>query len=340
MDKYAIYTYEPRKATIEADWTQENQNLSIDIKDAQRILERLFGDTKTEFRVQKNGRDGADHYPCTVLAHDNHVVLLRLENEKKVPIYQKTQQSPDQVARIDKRDIPSFPNCFILLDFRPNKNMIAIQVDSDAWRSTDTVRALLQESINLNLESLSVGLAVEVKSKMQTQEFWNYSKKRIKTDRRSVKKMTIYFDKGKIDPQMEARINRSPYMKRLLKELWGGTSGEITINDPVGDRIIDRRKHDIENIVTLITSDINNKNFGLKLTFDDGISYTCGKSVRAELPMDSDSYLLKFQMKSKNLMNEYDVEYWLDQAVELTKDYEDVENFTARKGSKIKTITA
>ena len=39
-------------------------------------------------------------------------------------------------------------------------------------------------------------------------------------------------------------------------------------------------------------------------------------------------------------MNEYDVEYWLDKAVELTKDYEDVENFTARKGSKIKTITA
>jgi hypothetical protein len=38
MDKYAIYTYEPRRVAMEADWTQENQNSGIDIKDAQSIL--------------------------------------------------------------------------------------------------------------------------------------------------------------------------------------------------------------------------------------------------------------------------------------------------------------
>ncbi|MBQ8464331.1 MAG: hypothetical protein IJ544_09495 [Prevotella sp.] len=336
MDKYAIYNYEPKLVAMERDWTIGEQDGAVGLKDAQTVLERLFGETTAEFRVQKNGRDGADRYPCTVLAHDDHVVLLRLENEKKVPYYEKSRPRPDQVARIEKREQPSFPNCYILLDFRPGRNMIAIQVDRDAWRSTDVVRNLLQESINLNLESLSAGLAVEVKSKMQTLEFWDYSRQRIKTHKRSVKKMTIYFDTGKISPQAEAIVKRSPYLKRLLKELWGGKSGEVTINDPIGDRIIDRRKHDIENIVTLITSDMVGKNFGLRLTFDDNISYTCGKGVRAELPMDSEDYLAKFQMKSKNLMDEYDIEYWLDQAVELTKDFSDEETVTAKPDAKAK----
>ncbi len=58
MDKYAIYTYEPRRVAMEADWTQENQNSGIDIKDAQSILERLFGETRAEFRVPWNAGTG------------------------------------------------------------------------------------------------------------------------------------------------------------------------------------------------------------------------------------------------------------------------------------------
>ena len=41
--------------------------------------------------------------------------------------------------------------------------------------------------------------------------------------------------------------------------------------------------------------------------------------------MDSDDILRKFQMKSKNLSNEYDIEYWLDWIVEQTKEFKDAE---------------
>ena len=325
MDKYAIYTYRLKPSAIEGDWTKGETVELPDMSVAQRKLEMLFGDTGSEVRIQKDGRDGANKYPCNVLAHDDHVVLLRIENEKSVPVYLKSTVPNARIPKIDKHSITSSPYSYVIVDCRLDRSMIAIKVDSDSWRNTDTVRNLLQESINRLFESNSLGCQIEILTKMQSRDFWDYSNYRIKKEHRKVSKMTIFFANGKIDPAIETIIKSTPYLKSLIKNLWGGSRGEVTIYDPIGTTVIDRRKHAIENIVTLITSNIQNDGFGLRMTYDDGIAFTCGKDMRAEFPMDSDDILRKFQMKSKNLSNEYDIEYWLDWIVAQTKEFKDAE---------------
>ena len=339
MDKYAIYTYEETDAPpIEGElWEEGGNNLPAEgvgsKKQPTEKLEWLFGGTGTEFRVQREAkRGGADKFPCTVLAHDHHVALLRLENVKSVAVYVKSQAAAGTVAKIDKQDITSSPYCYVIIDFNPLRRLIAIQVDSDSWRKTETVRALLEESINDFLNKKKMGFNLRILSKMQTQEFWDYSNYRIKKEHRSLSKMTIYFDKGKLDPRVEALVKQSPYLRSLMKDLWGGSHGELTIFDPVGTRVIDQRKHDIENLVAIIMSDIPNSKFGLKMTYDDGIAYTCGKAVQVEMPLDL-QYLINFQTKTMTLEDTYQVEWWLDNVIEQTKGFKDVET-TKRKPSR------
>ena len=336
MDKYAIYTYEETDVPpLEEEIWGENYTAVPANENIGQMgkLEWLFGDTGTEFRVQREAkRGGADKFPCTVLAHDHHVALLRLENVKSVAVYVKSQAAAGTVAKIDKQDITSSPYCYVIIDFNPQRRLIAIQVDSDSWRKTETVRALLEESINDFLNKKKMGFNLKILSKMQTQEFWDYSNYRIKKEHRSLSKMTIYFDKGKLDPRVEALVKQSPYLRNLMKDLWGGSHGELTIFDPVGTRVIDQRKHDIENLVAIIMSDIPNSKFGLKMTYDDGIAYTCGKAVQVEMPLDL-QYLINFQTKTMTLEDTYQVEWWLDNVIEQTKGFKDVET-TKRKPSR------
>ena len=178
-----------------------------------------------------------------------------------------------------------------------------------------------------------MGVNIEILSKMQTRDFWDYSRFRIKKEKRQVKKMTIYFAAGTINPKIESIIKSTPYLKNLTRELWHGSRGEVTIYDPEGTSIIDKRKHILENLVTLIGSNMEKNGFGLRMSYDDGIAFTCGKDVRAEFPLDY-SLLYKFQMGTKQLNDEYEIEYWLDWVVEQTKEFKDAETVNTKPNRK------
>ena len=336
MDKYAIYTYkQTAESPQEGDLFEEVNASSDGSEPSVEKMEWLFGDTRSEFRVQKNGKDGADKFPCTVLAHDHHVVLLRLENVKNIPIYVKSKAEAGAIAKIDKQNVTSNPYSYVIIDFDKERRLIAIQQDSDSWRNTDAVCGLLEESINEQLNARQLGFNIKICSKMQTREFWEYSSYRIKKEHKRLKKMTIYFDAGKVDPRVEMLVKRTPFLRNLLKELWGGSHGEVTIYDPVSESVIDRRKHAIENLVTIITSDIPNNRFGLKMTYNDDVTYTCGKFIQVELPLDG-QYLTEFQLGSKTLADDYNLEQWLYYVIEQTKGLSDVEAVKRKPGGKSK----
>jgi len=336
MDRFAIYTYEPTEAPpTEGDLWKEEETSVLTTNHSIEKFEWLFGETGTEFKVQKTNRNGADKFPCCVMAHDSHVALLRLENVKNVPVYVKSQSSHGAIARIDKQNFKSNPYSLVIIDFNPSRRIIAIQVDSDSWRNTDTVCNLLEESINDALNNLQVGFNIKIKSKMQTHNFWDYSNMRIKKQKHKLSKITIYLDAGNIDPQVEAIIKSTPYLRNLMKELWGGKRAEMTIFDPDASKVIDRRKNAIENLVTIISSNVSNNKFGLKMSYDDGVAYTCGKDVQVEMPLDM-QLLIELQLRSRNLLNEYNIEHWLDEVIEQTKEFKDVEAIKHKPGRKSK----
>ena len=336
MDRYSLYTYSFherehiqlncfRDGHVKVPFSTEDKNLWID---------RLFGGKKADVRIQslKKGGKGADKYPCTVLAHEERVVWLRMENEKIMRIYVKKQSMTSEPDPIDQQEWPTNPFSFVFIDCRKGKNLIAIRKDSDAWLSTDVEAKLLEESLNRMMEDLEYGFGISIQPETMSKDYWDYNQTLIKKNHKRVKKMTIYFKNGTIDPNIEDIFNRTPFLRRLLKETWSAQGGKIELNNPLGSEIVDRRKHDIYNIIKIITSNVSDPGFGLSLLYDDGMELTCGKDIRLEYPMNADMLDMLF---SKDLFGEHKVSVWLDQAVEYIKKQKN--ETTAKTTRKRKT---
>lgn len=347
MNKYAIYTYKFIPQNDEGDWTQGEQVKESDMTHAQDTFYKLFGKNNTVFRVQKDVNDGAKKYDCKVYGNDHRIVALRLLNEKEKHYWQQEPDPNDPMDKVERKSVTSTPPTFVIIDCRPGCNILAVKVETDAWRNTDNVRDLMEESINRYLKSLSRGFRIQLFTKMQNRDFYDYSRKRIKKEGRAVKKITIHFKTGKLDPKVEAIVKRSDYLKRLFTLIDKySLSGDMTLNQPIGPKLIDRRRHDIVNMVTIIESDP--LGYAMDLTFDDNVTLHCGEDVRAELPMDPEGALTMFHRGRKKEQNEelkinfegkqevinsrYFLEDWLDNMAEETKKMKDAETIKRKRG--------
>lgn len=342
---YAIYTYKFVQKNDEGDWTQSEQAQKADMTHAQDSFFQLFGKKNTVFHVQKNVGDGAKKYDCKVYGNDHRIVALRLLNSFEKSYYQEEADAHDPMGKIRRRSVTSTPDTYVIIDCRPGHNILGVKVEKDAWRNTDTVRDLMEASINFQLERLSLGFRVQLLTKMIDHEFFNYSRQRIIEDKRMVKKMTIYFTSGKLNPTMAAVVKGNTYLRQLFSVIDKySLSGEMTLNQPIGQKLIDRRRHDIEDIITLVASDPSG--YAMAMTFDDNVTLHCGKDVRAELPMKPAGALELFhsgwkkeQQTKINFDNPEEVddgtyllEGWLDNVAEETKKMRDAETVKPKRG--------
>ena len=326
MDIYALYTYSYCPVqTVQTDlFIPQDIKVDMTTEDKNLWLDRIFGGRNTDVRIQRKNKRGAgaDKFPCKVLDHGGRVVWLRLENEKIRRMWMKHQSStPHDPDPISQEPIAENPFSYIFLDCREGKNLIAIMKANDAWRNPDVEAALLQESLNLMMQSLGYGFGIVIEPVTVKKDYWDYNRQLILKDKRRVKKITIYFGNGTLDPRVLEYINQTPILKRLLKEMWEAKRGKLELEDPSGRSIFDKRKRDIKNIIELITSNMTSDAFGLSLVYaDGGPEVVCGKDVRLMFPMKADTFSMLF---SQNLFGEYHINDWLDGAVEYIKKQKD-----------------
>lgn len=326
MDTYALYYYFFEDAdTIQGDFTVsevvEKPDPSLDRK---IWLDRLFGERKADVRIQRLKKNNdADKYPCKVLEHQDKVVWLRLENKKAVSVFVK-KHGIDEIDPIYREDRDSYPYSFVFIDCREGKNMIAIKKEPAAWRKPDTVALLLQESLNAMMESYGYGFRIRIKPETLPRDFFEYNRNLIKKKHLKVRKMIIKFRSGSIDPEVEAKIKRSPILDRLLKEMWLAPSGELILNNPEGRRIVDNRLVDIKRIIQLILYLGPHSGFGLSIAYDEGIEISCGEEVRICYDMEANTLKMLFD-QGQDLFGEYEINKWLDRAADYIKNMKDEE---------------
>ncbi len=343
---YAIYSYKPVEASDEGDWTQGEQVQATDLDAAQDWLYKLFGKTQTLFPVQKGEGESAKKYTCEVYGNDHRIVALRLLNIKEQSYWKLVESSNDPMGELIKDIYESTPCTYVIIDCRKGQNTIAVKVETDAWRSTDTVCELMEKSINHHLKSMSRGFRIKLYSKMQDRDFLNYSRNRLKKEGRTLKTVTIRFRTGKLNPAIEALVKTSPYLKGLFNRIdkYAGASGELTLNKPMGDKLISRRRHDIETMIALINSD--SEGYSMDWTFDDKVKLRYGKDSIYELLMDPEGSLELFHLgrKAKRAVqtelfseeqeadpNKYLLEGWLDKVAEQTKKMKDAETVKPKR---------
>ena len=239
--------------------------------------------------------------------------------------------SPSEPETISKEDVAENPYSHIFLDCREGKNLIAIMKETDAWRNTDVAAHLLQESINMWMSDSGYGFGIEIRPVTVSKDFWDYNRDLILKKKRKVKKMTIYFGAGTMDPQVQEYIQQTPILKRLLKEMWNAKSGKLELNDPLGSSIVDQRKRDLRNIINLIGSNLTSDAFGVSLAYDNGEEIVCGKEVKLMYTMKNDTFTMLF---SENLFGEYKINEWLDKAVDYIKEQKDGATAETKRNQK------
>jgi hypothetical protein len=325
MDSYALYSYDYCSAeAVQSDlFISQDAKVDISTEDKNLWLDRLFGKRNADVRIQRTKKNGAgaDKFPCKVLAHGGRVVWLRLENEKIRRMWVKHQSTtPHEPDPISQEFIAENPFTYIFLDCREGKNLIAIKKENDAWRNTDVTARLVEESLNLLMQNACYGFGIMIKPETVTKDFWDYNRRLIIKEKIKVKKMTIYFGAGTLDPRVIDYINHTPIIKRLQKEMWEAKRGKLELDEPFGPRIVDKRKRDFKNIIELIGSNLTSDAFGLSLVYDDGQELVCGKDVKLIYSMKADTFSMLF---SQNLFGEYKINDWLDGAVEFIKKQKD-----------------
>jgi len=325
MDSYALYTYTycPAEAVQGDFFISQDVKIDMSTEDKNLWLDRLFGKRNADVRIQriKKRGAGADKFPCKVLAHGGRVVWLRLENEKIRRMWVKHQSNtPHDPDPISQEYIAENPFTYIFLDCREGKNLIAIMKENDAWRNTDVAAKLVEESLNLLMQDVAYGFGIKIDPETVTKDYWEYNRRLILKDKLRVKKMTIYFGAGTLDPRVIDYINQTPILKRLQKEMWEAKRGKLELEEPFGPRIVDKRKRDFKNIIGLIGSNLTSDAFGLSIAYDDGQELVCGRDVRLMFPMKTDTFSMLF---SQNLFGEYKINDWLDGAVEYINKQKD-----------------
>ena len=326
MEKYAIYNYSFTDMPLEGDWTKGEKVTRPDTSDEHRraMFDKLFGGKNSLYNIKKYNKNDADDFPCTVLAHPERFVLLRIERPKEEKIFEKHEAKRGEAARIDERYLPSFPYIFVIIDFREGHGCkMAISIDSSAWRSTDKVAELVQDNVNRHLQNLSCGFGINVNPELMQLDYVSHSRKLIKKDRLSVDKMTIYFTRGMINPKVEEIIKDDPFIKRLLRSMYDAKHGQLTLYDPDSKKILANNARTLEHIVTLVASDPISDPFRLKMSYSDGSTYSCGKDIRMEFRMDAMAFMAL--LGEGSLFPEHEIGAWFDGVVKQIEEQKNAE---------------
>jgi hypothetical protein len=319
---FAIFTYELNPAPIQGDIFDENPKQVSDssTEGLRKRFEFLFGDKNNVLNLQKYDRADSDVFPCTVMYHENNIVLLRIEKPKNLNYWEKTESPTGEAATIEKKRLTSSPFVFAVIDCRKGHNQIAVEVESSVWRNLDPLMSLLEQNFNRLMHKNSFGVAVDITPETLAVDFVEHSRKLIKKKRIAVTKMTLYFSRGLINPKIEETIKNDKYLRNLDKSMFEAQHAEMTYTNPNGKKIIQRNNGLLEHVVTLIASAPNA--FRMSISYENGTTYVCGKSIRMEFQM-IDDLLFAMLGDGKFLFPEQEIGVWFDDvASEIKKQRE------------------
>ena len=278
-----------------------------------KLFEFLFGKRGVLFPIKKKD------YPCTVMSHDGGIVMLRLERPRNVTVYDKQEGPSGVVANITKKPMPSNPFNYVIIDFREGRNMIAISIEGDAWRDTDTVANLLRESVNHLFDEMCRDIHIALAPQTLNHDYVEYSRYLIKKRKRRVTKMTFYLTGGTINPEMEAIIKKDRYLSTLMnRRHFKERHLEVSYFDPDSQSIVRKNSKTLEHFVMLVLSEPGPDTFRLRMTYDDGTTLNCGREVKFEYAMDENVFASIFGNVS--MFPEMNIGAWLDKARNIIEE--------------------
>ena len=313
LDFY-IYQYDFLK-TKELSLPFEEQGVDGDsnLAMAEKCFESLFDEKSIPNLVKTNSKGESTRLCNSVFKKDNDILLWQVNNNLPKGIWKPTGKDSNGNEQYEKETVESVPPCFVMIDNRPDRHLIAIEKNS-AWSNTDKLRDVLLANFNNQLKT-KFGIEMQIGAMISPTEFWDFVHQKIK-EGDYLTKITLDFKNPK-DPSIEnstSKILKSWYniqhLSNALKSKMELTYGKNSIPD-----IINKSK-DLSELVNVCCQN----GYNLSAHFKYFGKYVANQKAKAHFTMN-DNKISMFQTNARLTSDKSVLEDWFDIVNESIKDY-------------------
>lgn len=285
------------------------KNLSI----AHKIFESLFDEKRIPNLVKTKKKGESTRLCNSVFKKDNNILLWRVNNNLAKGIWKPTGKDSNGNEQYEKETVESVPPCFVMIDNRPDRHLIAIEKNS-AWSNTDKLRDVLLDNFNNQLKT-KFGIEMQIGAMISPTEFWDFVHQKIK-EGDYLTKITLDFKNPKdlYIKNSTSKILKSWYniqhLSNAIKSRLELTYGKNSIPD-----IINKSK-DLSELVNVCCQ----YRYNLAAHFRYFGKYVANQKAKAHFMMN-DEDILYFITEPNQLSGITVLEEWFDIVNESIKDY-------------------
>lgn len=249
----------------------------------------------------KKDSEESEIFSNKIIRFENGVAMLQLHNNKHLKLMPK-----DSTVAMD---MDHFPYCLVIIDTRPESQVILVQKKRDAFYSADKVVKLIVGYCNRELGLSQLGWKMRQEQRFCKGSIWEIVKMRTANKRDRVRSLSIKIEGKKANENNEVDIA----LQRLLQK-FSAPEGELKlISDNQASSILDESKDDIRNTVDLL---IENK-YRMRIGFEKSGAVEYGKESEAVYGVD-DLVCAKFENGKEPddlfgvTASDYDLITWLN----------------------------
>ena len=327
LDFY-IYQYDFLKTKgTSLPFKEEGVDGDSNLAMAEKCFESLF-DEKSIPNLVKTKKKGDSTRLCnSVFKKDNNILLWRVNNNLPKGIWKPTGKDSNGNEQYEKETVESVPLCFVMIDNRPDRHLIAIEKNG-AW-VPDKLRDVILETFN-NILRASFGLEMRIPAMISPTEFWDFVHQKIR-EGDYLKKLILNFHdpKDKSLDTSESEIIRMWFhfqqrvnADRSRLEL---TYGKNSISD------IDMISRDLNEFVNVCLK----QRYDLIAKFKKFGDYNPKKAAKAKFFLN-DEDILSFRIGHNLLSGKTVLEEWFDKVKDDIKDCYDEEDTQPKRNRKNK----
>lgn len=333
MDKakflFAIYKFDFHKApqrSVQAETNGVDGNKYV--KQAQTCFASLF-DTNTFDKLAKYNKKGeVTLLHNDVMAKQGDILFWRVNNSQMKEWWRRNGKDSKGIDKYEKEENESMPYCYVLIDNRPGRCLMAIE-KSSAWGSKpDDVRDMLLANFNTKLAD-KFDIEMRIEARMDPKDIWEFMHERIYEHNDYIRKVSFIFQNPKKTNKTNSTDIKSARLKAMLKtvEISDALKGFFMMEfDKESSKKISQKNKDMAEMVQLA----GENGYDICISFKDYKTYRINDYIKAYYPITID-ILNGFRMNSLTVNYKTQLEEWFDLVDEQTKNYKNESEVPTRR---------
>ena len=296
------------------------------LKEAYKTAEELNAGLATMLKDVCN-KGGELNLQCTTNKEDGTV-----EKYANVPstcakgvflfiVHSKRSTSITPEDAIEKVSIPTYPVCWVVIDTRPNSQLILIQKKTDAFgKNTDFVAdILLGECVNRGLDLTMNGTSLHLEKRICDGNLWDVVKQRVSNNNDKLNALHIKCKNRVVDEEPEKSDEIDRAFQLILRQM-NSDEGELKVLTSTDkESIMKEIKPDVIGIAETLLK----YNYSIRADFEKSGSFACGKNTEA-IYGAKDEIVKKFGVvpqPNTDGPNPFELIEWLDNIILTDKSY-------------------